>query len=330
MPHPTTLMKTTKRCGEATIADLNDALLAKAVAARVVKCDKLRADTTVVEGNVAYPTDSGLLAKGVAKMAAMVKALQGMGLATRTRFRDRSRSMRRRAHAIGAWLRRRTEDAKDEVKAINAETATIAEATLEEARRVAANAARSLRQAGSDASGKSQALPPGRPERLPPRSLPGPFVVADPLEGVGHLGHTVEAGFGRPRLRRRLAAHAGRPLRLGQEDGLDRTEPNGVPRLVFSGRGGPRPRPGPGGRRRPSRRAQARLRSTACTRRICRDQPRASSPPSLHKGWPARKRAERTGEWLHLDGVRERFGAAAAGAVRLGDDGGLTMLFLSD
>jgi hypothetical protein len=33
---------------------------------------------------------------------------------------------------------------------------------------------------------------------------------------------------------------------------------------------------------------------------------------------------------LHLDGVRERFGAAAAGAVRLGDDGGLTMLFLSD
>jgi len=230
-------MKTTKRCGEATIADLNDALLAKAVAARVVKCDKLRADTTVVEGNVAYPTDSGLLAKGVAKMAAMVKALQGMGLATRTRFRDRSRSMRRRAHAIGAWLRRRTEDAKDEVKAINAETATIAEATLEEARRVAANAARSLRQAGSDASGKSQALPPGRPERLPPRPLPGPFVVGDPLEGVGHLGHTVEAGFGRPRLRQRPGAHAGRPLRLGQEDGLDRTEPNGVPRLVFQTEG---------------------------------------------------------------------------------------------
>jgi hypothetical protein len=33
---------------------------------------------------------------------------------------------------------------------------------------------------------------------------------------------------------------------------------------------------------------------------------------------------------LHLDGVRERFGAAAAGVLRLGDDAGLTMPFLSD
>lgn len=66
--------------------------------------------------------------------------------------------MRRRAHAIGTWLRRRSEDAKDEVKAINGEIAAIAEAALVEARRVAANAARSLRQAGDDASGKALAL----------------------------------------------------------------------------------------------------------------------------------------------------------------------------
>ena len=158
MPHATTLMKTTKRCGESTIEALNEALLAKAVAAHVVKSDKVRVDTTVVEANVAYPTDSGLLAKGVAKMAGIVKALKGMGLATRTKARDRTRSMRRRAHAIGAWLRRRTDDAKDEVKAINAEMTAIAETALVEARRVAANAARSLRQAGTEASGKALAL----------------------------------------------------------------------------------------------------------------------------------------------------------------------------
>ena len=158
MPHPTTLMKTTKRCGEATIAALNEALLAKAVAAHVVKSDKVRADTTVVEANVAYPTDSGLMAKGVARMAGMVKALQGMGLATRTKARDRTRSMRRRAHAIGAWLRRRSDDAKEEVKAINAEMVAITEAAVVEARRVAVNAARSLRQAGSEASGKALAV----------------------------------------------------------------------------------------------------------------------------------------------------------------------------
>lgn len=158
MPHPTTLMKTTKRCGEATIEALDEALLAKAVAAHVVKSDQVRADTTVVEANVAYPTDSGLMAKGVARMAAMVKALQAMGLASRTKARDRTRSMRRRAHAIGTWLRRRSDEAKDEVKAINAEMAVITEAALAEARRVAANAARSLRQAGAEASGKALAI----------------------------------------------------------------------------------------------------------------------------------------------------------------------------
>src|SRR5207244_13605679 len=68
MPHPTTLMKTTTRCGPETIEALNEALLAKAHAAQLIKTDKVRADTTVVEANVAYPTDSGLLAKGEDQM----------------------------------------------------------------------------------------------------------------------------------------------------------------------------------------------------------------------------------------------------------------------
>jgi transposase, IS5 family len=63
-PHPTTLMKITTRCGQATIDALNEALLAKAHAAKVVKLDKARADTTVVEANVAYPTDSGVAGQG--------------------------------------------------------------------------------------------------------------------------------------------------------------------------------------------------------------------------------------------------------------------------
>jgi IS5 family transposase len=67
VPHPTTLMKITKRCGEAAVNGLNEALLAKAAEAKVLRTNRLRADTTVVEANVAYPTDSGLLAKGVAK-----------------------------------------------------------------------------------------------------------------------------------------------------------------------------------------------------------------------------------------------------------------------
>ena len=47
VPHPTTLMKITTRCGEEAAAGLNDALLAKAAEKKVIKLDKVRADTTV-------------------------------------------------------------------------------------------------------------------------------------------------------------------------------------------------------------------------------------------------------------------------------------------
>ncbi len=158
VPHSTTLMKITTRCGDRAVDQLNEALLQKAMAAHVVKLDKVRADTTVVPANVAYPTDSGLLAKGVAKLTKTVSAIHAIGLARRTRFRDRTRSVRRRAHQIAAWLRRRSGDARDEVLSLTGELATIAEAALEEAQVVATNAKRGLRRAGTGASGRAATL----------------------------------------------------------------------------------------------------------------------------------------------------------------------------
>jgi IS5 family transposase len=49
----------------------------------------------VVEAAVAYPTDSGLLAKAIGTMARTVERIKGAG-ATRTRARDRRRSAGRR------------------------------------------------------------------------------------------------------------------------------------------------------------------------------------------------------------------------------------------
>src|SRR6188472_1448500 len=51
VPHPTTLMKITTRCGEDAVTGLNEALLAKAAAAKLLRTDKVRADTTVVEAD---------------------------------------------------------------------------------------------------------------------------------------------------------------------------------------------------------------------------------------------------------------------------------------
>ena len=108
VPHPTTLMKLTTRCGTAAVDGLNEALLAKAAEAKLLRTTRLRADTTVVPANVSYPTDSGLLAKAVRRIAATGRRIQAAGGAARTRVRDRSRAAGTRAHGSRAKLRPRS------------------------------------------------------------------------------------------------------------------------------------------------------------------------------------------------------------------------------
>ena len=48
MPHPTTLRKLTARCGTAAVDGCNQALLAKAAEAKLLRATRLRADITVV------------------------------------------------------------------------------------------------------------------------------------------------------------------------------------------------------------------------------------------------------------------------------------------
>jgi IS5 family transposase len=105
VPHPTTLMKLTSRCGEDAVAGLNEALGAKAAGAKLLRTSWVRADTTVIAANVAYPADSGLLAKAVVKLVRTVQLVQAAGGATATKAVDR-----RRAAARGTLVRIRAEN----------------------------------------------------------------------------------------------------------------------------------------------------------------------------------------------------------------------------
>jgi IS5 family transposase len=158
VPHPTTLMKITTRCGDVAVAGLNESLLAKAAAAKLLRTDKVRADTTVVPAAVAYPTDSGLLAKAIGTMARAVARIKAGGGATRTRARDRRRSAGRRARSIAAKLRLRGEQQRDQaqtaVRRITGELAGIAEQAMREATAVIRNATRALRTAVGQRKGQ--------------------------------------------------------------------------------------------------------------------------------------------------------------------------------
>ena len=158
VPHPTTLMKITSRCGDDAVAGLNEALLAKAAAGKLLRTDKVRADTTVVEADVGYPTDSGLLAKAVGSMARSVARIKAAGGATRTRTRDRRRSAGGRARSIASKLRLRGQQQRDQAQAavqrITGELADIAQACLREAVAVVRNAKRALRSATGTRKGR--------------------------------------------------------------------------------------------------------------------------------------------------------------------------------
>ena len=56
----------TKRLGPGLVEELNHELLSLAVERRVIRSRRLRVDSTVVEADISYPTDSGLCAQGLA------------------------------------------------------------------------------------------------------------------------------------------------------------------------------------------------------------------------------------------------------------------------
>lgn len=156
VPHPTTLMKLTTRCGAAAVDGLNEVLLAKAAGAKLLRTSRLRADTTVVPANVAYPTDSSLLAKAIRRIAATGRRIRAAGGASRTRIRDRSRSAGKRAHEIASKLKLRAAAGRDQAQAVvrrvTGELADLAEVAAREAQRLLTNAKRALRRARATAA----------------------------------------------------------------------------------------------------------------------------------------------------------------------------------
>jgi IS5 family transposase len=151
VPHPTTLMKLTSRCGEEAVAGLNEALWAKAAGAKLLRTARVRADTTVIPANVAYPTDSGLLAKAVGKLVRAARRVQAAGGAPATAMTDRRRAAARRVRQIASKLRSRSKLAREEttqaIRRVTGELADLAEKAAAQAAAVLRNGRRGVPKA---------------------------------------------------------------------------------------------------------------------------------------------------------------------------------------
>ena len=128
VPDESTIRKITRRCGPELIEALNQELLAAAHQRGQVDVERVRADTTVVEADIKYPTDSGLLTHAVCRISSRLRRLANAGV--KVTFTDRTAAARALQHSIGVWLRRRSDEAKAEVLVITGQLADLAAAAV--------------------------------------------------------------------------------------------------------------------------------------------------------------------------------------------------------
>ena len=157
VPHPTTLMKLTTRCGSVAVDGLNETLLAKAAEAKPLRTNRIRVDTTVVCANVAYPTDSSRWPRrcgGSARPASgsrppAVRRAPRFGTARVRRVNARMRSGRN----CGCGRRPAADQARPPwSRASPVNWPSLAATAADEAQRLLVNAKRALRRARATAA----------------------------------------------------------------------------------------------------------------------------------------------------------------------------------
>src|SRR5437660_4790740 len=100
VPDAKTLARLGQAIGPEVIGELNERLMELARERGVIKGRKMRVDTTVVETNIDYPTDGGLLGDGARVLTRTMKKIDKKAGGLRKKIRDRMRSVTKRVIAI--------------------------------------------------------------------------------------------------------------------------------------------------------------------------------------------------------------------------------------
>jgi IS5 family transposase len=101
--------------GPAVIEQLHGRLIAIAREQQVVEGRKMRVDTTVVETNIHYPTDSSLLGDGVRVLTRAMKKVTAIAGSVGATLRDRRRSVKHRVLEIGRIARSKGAQRQDKL-----------------------------------------------------------------------------------------------------------------------------------------------------------------------------------------------------------------------
>ena len=102
--HESTVRKLTRRLGGEVVEDLTRCVIAKAQRETRFQARAVRIDSTVVEGDVRYPSDAALSLDGARVLAREARKLTSLIGRDAGRVRDRSRALGRRLRAISRTM----------------------------------------------------------------------------------------------------------------------------------------------------------------------------------------------------------------------------------
>jgi len=150
VPDAKTMVRLGQAVGPTVVRQIHERVVALAQAQRVVTGRKLRVDTTVVETNIHYPTDSSLLGDAARVLTRTMQQIQAEVGKAGTQVRNRLRSIGHRLIEIGRATRSRGEAAVDRQKAAYEKLMATTRQVMRQAAVVAEEVRQGIKQGTSD------------------------------------------------------------------------------------------------------------------------------------------------------------------------------------
>jgi IS5 family transposase len=116
VPDDRTMGNLARQLGPEVIEKLHQRMVEVAQENKIATGGKMRVDTTVVETDIHYPTDSTLLGDGVRVLTRIMKKVTAVAGKVGTQMRDRSRSAKLKVLAIARASRNKTEQGRQKMK----------------------------------------------------------------------------------------------------------------------------------------------------------------------------------------------------------------------
>ncbi len=116
VPDDKTMGNLARQLSPKLVDKLHERMVGIAVENKIVTGQKMRVDTTVVETNIHYPTDSTLMGDGVRVLTRVMKKVTEVAGQVGTRMRNRSRSVKLKVLAIARACRNKTKAGQEKMK----------------------------------------------------------------------------------------------------------------------------------------------------------------------------------------------------------------------